>query len=108
MPQGVTNAPSTFQRLMEKCMGDMHLKDVLVFIDDLIVFSKTLEEHEARLMKVHTCLKEFRLKLSPESVSSSRRQSVILGMWFPGMESRLIRRRSLLLRLGQSQTTCES
>lgn len=66
MPQGVTNAPSTFQRLMEKCMGDMHLKDVLVFIDDLIVFSKTLEEHEARLMKVLTRLREFGLKLSPE------------------------------------------
>lgn len=65
MPQGVTNAPSTFQRLMEKCM-DMHLKDVLVFIDDLIVFSKTLEEHEARLMKVLTRLREFGLKLSPE------------------------------------------
>ncbi len=66
MPQGVTNAPSTFQRLMEKCMGDMHLKDVLVFIDDLIVFSKTLEEHEARMMKVLTRLREFGLKLSPE------------------------------------------
>lgn len=45
---------------------DMHLKDVLVFIDDLIVFSKTLEEHEARLMKVLTRLREFGLKLSPE------------------------------------------
>lgn len=66
MPQGVTNAPSTFQRLMERCMGDMHLKDVLVFIDDLIVFSKTLEEHEERLMKVLSRLKEFGLKLSPE------------------------------------------
>lgn len=69
MPQGVTNAPSTFQRLMEKCMGDMHLKEVLVFLDDLIVFSKTLEEHEARLMKVLDRLKEFGLKLSPEKCS---------------------------------------
>jgi len=69
MPQGVTNAPSTFQRLMEKCMGDMHLKEVLVFLDDLIVFSKTLEEHEVRLMKVLGRLKEFGLKLSPEKCS---------------------------------------
>ncbi|KAL0160010.1 hypothetical protein M9458_043735, partial [Cirrhinus mrigala] len=66
MPQGVTNALSTFQRLMEKCMGDMHLKEVLVFLDDLIIFSKTLEEHEERLMKVLSRLKEFGLKLSPE------------------------------------------
>lgn len=66
MPQGVTNAPSTFQRLMERCMGDINLKEVLVFLDDLIVFSKTLEEHERRLLQVLTRLKEYGLKLSPE------------------------------------------
>lgn len=66
MPQGVTNAPSTFQRLMERCMGEMNLKEVLVFIDDLIIFSKSLEEHEERLFKVLTRLKENGLKLSPE------------------------------------------
>lgn len=43
MPQGITNAPSTFQRLMEKCMGSLNLKEVLVFLDDVIVFSSTLE-----------------------------------------------------------------
>lgn len=52
MPQGITNAPSTFQRLMEKGMGDMHLREVLVFLDDLIVFSTSLEEHETRLISV--------------------------------------------------------
>lgn len=66
MPQGVTNAPSTFQRLMERCMGDMNLKEALVFIDDLIIFAPTLEEHERRLLKVLDRLKEFGLKLSPE------------------------------------------
>lgn len=66
MPQGVRNAPSTFQRLMEKCMGDMNLKEVVVFLDDLIDFSNTLEEHEARLTKVLIRLKEYGLKLSPE------------------------------------------
>lgn len=66
MPQGVTNAPSTFQRLMEKCMGDINLKEVLVFLDDLIVFSDTLEEHETRLLNVLFRLKEYGLKLSLE------------------------------------------
>lgn len=66
MPQGVTNAPSTFQRLMERCMGDLHLKEVLVFLDDLIIYSDTLEEHERRLLRVLGRLKEFGLKLSPE------------------------------------------
>ncbi|KAJ0039446.1 hypothetical protein NL108_014130 [Boleophthalmus pectinirostris] len=66
MPQGITNAPSTFQRLMERCMGSMNLKEVLVFIDDLIVFSSSLEEHEQRLKRVLLRLKEFGLKLAPE------------------------------------------
>lgn len=66
MPQGVTNAPSTFQRLMERCMGELNLKEVLVFIDDLFIFSETLEEHEERLLRVLTHLKEYGLKLSAE------------------------------------------
>lgn len=66
MPQGITNAPSTFQRVMEKCVGSMNLKEVLVFLDDLIVFSSTLEEHEDRHMRVLTRLKDYGLKLSPQ------------------------------------------
>ncbi|KAI3368691.1 hypothetical protein L3Q82_025684, partial [Scortum barcoo] len=66
LPQGITNAPSTFQRSMEKCIGDIHLREVLVFLDDLIVFSKSLEELEARLINVLNRLREIGLKLSPE------------------------------------------
>ncbi|XP_027866831.1 uncharacterized protein LOC114140802 isoform X1 [Xiphophorus couchianus] len=71
MPQGITNAPSTFQRLMERCMGDLHLKEVLVFLDDIIIFSATLEEHEERLLRVLSRLKQFGLKLSPEKFLQS-------------------------------------
>lgn len=65
MPQGITNAPSTFQRLMERCMGSLNLKEVLVFLDDVIVFSSTIEEHETRLLHVLQQLREYGLKLSP-------------------------------------------
>ncbi|KAL6459344.1 hypothetical protein MHYP_G00328160 [Metynnis hypsauchen] len=65
MPQGVTNAPSTFQRLMERCMDSLNLKEVLVFLDDIIVFSSTLEEHETRILHVLQQLREYGLKLSP-------------------------------------------
>ena len=47
-------------------MGDLNRKEVLVFIDDIIVFSNTLEEHEIRLRQVLERLKEYGLKLSPE------------------------------------------
>lgn len=50
MPQGITEAPATFQRLMEKAVGDMNLLQVLVYLDDLIVFGRSLEEHEERLL----------------------------------------------------------
>lgn len=63
MPQGITNAPC--------CMGELNLKQALVFLDDLIVFSSTLEEHEERLMHVLNQLKEFGLKLSPGCSASS-------------------------------------
>lgn len=81
MPQGVTNAPGTFQRLMERCVGDMHLKEVLVFLDDLIVFYATLEEHQARLMRVLRRSKEFGLKLSPEKCYFTYQDSCSASLW---------------------------
>lgn len=51
---------------MERCVGDMNLYEVLVFLDDLIIFSDSLEEHERRLMRVLHRLKEYGLKLSLE------------------------------------------
>lgn len=64
MPQGVTGAPATFQQLMEKAVGDMHLLQVIVYLDDLIVIGRTLQEHEERLFKVLDRLAEFGLKVS--------------------------------------------
>lgn len=64
MPQGITGAPATFQRLMEKAVRDMNLLQVLVYLDDLIVFGKTLDEHEERLLKVLDRLQEAGLKIS--------------------------------------------
>ncbi len=52
MPQEVTYAPSTFQRLMERCMSDHPFERGCCFLDDLLVFSDTLEEHECRLLSV--------------------------------------------------------
>lgn len=79
MPQGIKSAPATFQRLMEKAVGDMNLLQVLVYLDDLIVFGKTLEEHEQRLLKVLDRLEEFGLKLSIDKCLLCQPQVKFLG-----------------------------
>ena len=45
MPFGLTNALARFQRLMESCLRDLHLKYCIIYLDDIIMFSKTPEEH---------------------------------------------------------------
>ncbi|KYO29203.1 hypothetical protein Y1Q_0009972 [Alligator mississippiensis] len=61
--QGISGAPAMFQHLMEKVVRDMHLTQVLVYLDDLIVFGKTLEEHDERLLHVLDHLEAAGLKL---------------------------------------------
>ena len=46
------NAPATFQRLMACCMGEMNLKECLIFLVDILIFSETFEEHISRLEAV--------------------------------------------------------
>ncbi|KAK3106295.1 hypothetical protein FSP39_017215 [Pinctada imbricata] len=66
MPFGLTNTPATYQRLMEECLGDLHLNICYIFLDDLIIFSTTFEEHLDRLRRVFQKLRESGLKLTPK------------------------------------------
>ncbi len=52
MPFGLQNAPSTFQRLMTSCFGDLNFTHLLIYLDDIIIFSKSFNEHLARLQLV--------------------------------------------------------
>ena len=52
MPFDLTNVPATFQHLMEACLGDIHLKWCIIYLDDIIIFLKTPEEHIQRLRNV--------------------------------------------------------
>ena len=49
MPFRLTNAPATFQRLMETCLGDLNLHWCIIYLDDIVIFSKDLASHLKRL-----------------------------------------------------------
>ena len=76
---GLCNAPATFQRLMEKCMGELHLRECLIFIDDILIFSKTFEEHIQRLEAVFARLEEHNLKLKPSKCEFFNTSVLYLG-----------------------------
>ena len=63
MPFGLCNAPVMFQRLMQNCPGKLNLIYCLIYLDDLIMFSWTAEEHLHRLHVVFDQLREYNLKL---------------------------------------------
>ena len=65
MPFGLCNAPPTFQRLMQNCLGELNLTYCLIYLDDVIVFSEMSEEHLMRMRVVFDCLREHGLKLKP-------------------------------------------
>ena len=45
IPYSLCNAPAMFQHLMQNCLGDLSLSFAMVYLDGVIVYSKTLEDH---------------------------------------------------------------
>ncbi len=57
MPFGLCNTPSTFQRLMERMFGDQQGSSLLLYLDDIVVFSSSVSQHLARMEVVLGLLK---------------------------------------------------
>ena len=79
MPFGATNAPATFQKLMESCLGDLNLNWCIIYLDDVVVYAPTMEEHLKRLSRVFQKLKEVGLKLKPSKCQLFRKSISYLG-----------------------------
>ena len=79
MPFGLCNAPATFQRLMQNCLGELNLTYCLIYLDDVIVYSKTLEEHLQRMRVIFDRLREHGLKLKPTKCDLFRMELIYLA-----------------------------
>ena len=79
MPFGLSNSPATYQRLMEECLGDYNMKICVIYLDDLIIFANSFEEHQERLQKVLQRLRECNLKLSGEKCFFLQERVKFLG-----------------------------
>ena len=79
LPFGLCNAPSCFERLMERVVDGLQWKTALVYIDDVIVFGNTFEEELWRLREVLQRLRKANLKLSPKKCLFFQHEVPILG-----------------------------
>lgn len=79
MPFGLCNAPSTFQRLMERMFGDCRYQSVLLYLDDVVVFSTSIQQHLERLEEVFSRLQEQGLKVKFSKCHFFQRQVKYLG-----------------------------
>ena len=82
MPFGVMNAPAVFQQLMQKVLSRLMTGPedfVVVYLDDVFVFSQSLQAHLEHLTKVFECLKTANLKLNPKKCKFTSEEVEYLG-----------------------------
>ncbi|KAG1940729.1 interleukin-1 receptor accessory protein-like 1-A [Pimephales promelas] len=79
MPFGLCNAPATFQRLMQRCLGGQLVDSTLVYLDDVIVFSPDFASHLLHLERVFQAMEKYGLKLRPDKCQLFRSEVQFLG-----------------------------
>ena len=79
LPFGLTSAPAKFQKLMDRILGSLKWTSCFVYLDDIVIFAKTFEEHQLRLEKVLAALDSVNLKLNPKKCMFGFRQLEFLG-----------------------------
>jgi transposase InsO family protein len=79
MPFGLTTAPATFQRLMHIVLKNENWEKCLIYLDDILIFGRSVEEHLERLKAVLQRIREAGLKLSPSKCFFMQKEVTYLG-----------------------------
>jgi uncharacterized protein YqgQ len=79
MPFGLTNAPATFQRLMDSILRDLIGDFVQVYLDDIIIYSRTWEEHMEHIETIFQRLEKAGLKLGRDKCDFAQKEIDFLG-----------------------------
>ena len=79
MPFGLCNAPGTFQRLMERVLQGLQWETAVLYIDDVVVYARTVDQHLSRLEEVLRRLRKAGLKLKPSKCKLLSRRVEFLG-----------------------------
>ena len=79
LPFGLTSAPATFERLMERVLKGLQWRTLLLYLDDIIVFSKDFPSHLERLEEVFQRFRAARLKLKPGKCQLFQKEVSYLG-----------------------------
>lgn len=79
MPFGMCNAPSTFQRLMDMVLSGLSWRICLVYMDDIIVYSRTFEEHVENVNAVLGAIRAANITLKASKCKLFKRQLSFLG-----------------------------
>ena len=79
MPFGLCNTLVTFQHLMQTTLGELNLTYCVIYLDDVIVFGHSEEEHLECLCVMFECFREYNLKLKPSKCSFFQSEIVYLA-----------------------------
>ena len=79
MPFGLCNALAMFQHVMQDYLGELNLNYCLIYLDDLVVYSRTLDDHLYHLCAVFNRFQEHNLKLKPSKCSFFQEEITYLG-----------------------------
>ena len=79
MPFGLCSMPATFQRLMQNTLGKLNLTYCVIYLDNVIVFRHTEEEHLECLQVVFERFREFNLKLKPSKCNLFQPEIIYLA-----------------------------